>query len=68
MNDDEWLTGEELSALTKGEISIENLAQRRYRGLPPAFYKPTPKVVLYKRSDVLEWLNGSRQTSTAEVA
>jgi hypothetical protein len=66
--DDEWLTDEEVSALTKGAVSKENLAQRRYKGLPPSFAKPTPKTVLYKRSNVLAWLEKSERTSTAGAA
>jgi hypothetical protein len=36
-----------------------NLAQRRYLGLPPRYYKPTPRKVLYKRADLLEWIEKS---------
>lgn len=40
------------------------LRQRRYLGLPPKFLKPSPKKVLYRRSDVEDWLNGSERTVT----
>lgn len=65
---DEFITDAQVSEMTQGAVSTGNLAQRRFRGLPPAFYKPSPKVVLYKRSEVLEWLEGSRRTTTPEVA
>ena len=45
-------------------IPSGSLRNRRFRGLPPRFLKPTPKVVLYRKSDLDEWLNGSEQTIT----
>ncbi len=48
-------------------LSIAALAQRRYQGLPPRFYKPSAKTVLYKRSEVLEWIEGSAQVQTGEA-
>lgn len=65
MNDD-WLTAEQVSEMTNGAISKATLAQRRFLGLPPAFHKPTPKTVLYKRSSVDSWLNASERTQTGE--
>lgn len=61
---DEWIDPEEVSRMSK--LSEGALAQRRYMGLPPTFYKPTPRRVLYKRSEVLEWIEGSARTSTAD--
>lgn len=52
-----------VTGMTEGK-----LAQRRYLGLPPKFYKPTPKTVLYKRDDIIEWIEGSAQTRTGRVA
>lgn len=66
--DDELLTPAEVSAITKGEISEAALAQRRYMGLPPVFLKPSPRVVLYRRSAVDAWLHQSEQSSTREGA
>ena len=66
--DDELLTPAEVSELTRGRISEGALAQRRYQGLPPAFLKPTPRTVLYKRSSVEEWLDSSERTSTRATA
>ncbi len=45
-------------------LSIAALAQLRYHGKGPRFYKPTPRTVLYKRSEVLAWLEASAQTKT----
>jgi len=64
--DDEWLTADEVSEMTKGALSKTTLAQRRYLGLPPTFHKPTPKTVLYRRSVVEAWLKGSERTQTGE--
>ena len=49
-------------------LTLAALAQLRYRGLGPRFYKPTPKTVLYRRSEVMEWVEASAQTSTSRNA
>jgi len=46
-------------------LSIAALAQLRYQGKGPRFYKPTPRTVLYKRSEVIAWVEGSVQTRTS---
>jgi len=40
------------------------LAQLRHRGTGPRFYKPTPRTVRYRRSEVLAWLGASPHTQT----
>jgi predicted DNA-binding transcriptional regulator AlpA len=45
-------------------LSIAALAQLRYHGMGPRFYKPTPRTVLYKRAEVIAWVEDSAQTST----
>ena len=49
-------------------LSVAALAQLRYHGRGPCFYKPTPKTVLYKRSEVLAWVEASVQTRTGYAA
>jgi len=61
----EYLTPDEVVELTW--VSKAALAQRRYRGLPPNFYKPTGKVVLYKKSEVMDWVERSAVTSSASA-
>ncbi|MCS5498198.1 hypothetical protein NY547_13190 [Cnuibacter physcomitrellae] len=54
-----------------GEItgmSTGALAQLRYTGGGPRFYKPTPKTVLYKRSEVIAWVEASAQDRTSSSA
>ncbi|TFD47619.1 MULTISPECIES: AlpA family transcriptional regulator [unclassified Cryobacterium] len=53
----------ELTGLTVG-----GLAQLRYNGRGPRFYKPTPKKVLYKRSEIIAWIEASAQVQTGEPA
>lgn len=48
-----------MPGMTKG-----NLAQLRYTGKGPKFYKPLPRVVLYKWSDVQAWIEGHAQMRT----
>lgn len=60
-----------IHAGTVGEItglSIGALAQLRYRGIGPKFYKPTPRKVLYKRSEVVAWVEASAQERSAAIA
>lgn len=45
-------------------LSLAALAQLRYQGKGPRFYKPTPRTVLYKRTEVIAWLEASAQTRT----
>ena len=48
-----------MPGMTKG-----NLAQLRYTGKGPKFYKPSPRVVIYKWSDVQAWIEGHAQMRT----
>lgn len=40
-------------------LSVGALAQMRYTGIGPRYYKPTPNKVLYKASEVVEWIEAS---------
>jgi hypothetical protein len=56
---------------TVGEITgltVTALAQLRYQGRGPCFYKPTPRTVLYKRCEVIAWVEASAQTRTGTAA
>ena len=44
------------------------MAQLRYTGKGPRFYKPTARTVIYKVGDLDDWINASARTSTAEAA
>ena len=55
---------------TVGEITglkTGALAQLRYMGRGPRFYKPTPRTVLYKRSEVMAWIEASAASRDAEA-
>ena len=54
---------EMVPGMTKG-----NLAQMRFKGIGPKFLKPSPRTVVYRESDIIEWLESSERTGTAEVA
>ena len=65
------MDGDFIQPSTVGEItglSVAALAQLRYQGTGPRFYKPTPKTVLYKRSEVIAWVEASAQTRTGSPA
>lgn len=67
MTPDDYITPEQVCELIPG-LTPGTLAQRRYLGKEPQFYKPSPKTVLYKRSEILEWIESSAQTRTGQVA
>lgn len=62
---DPFMSIEETLKLIPG-VTKGHLAQLRYTGKGPKFYKPTPRTVLYRKSDVLSWLETSAKSSTAD--
>lgn len=44
-----------------------HLAQLRFRGVGPAFHKPTARTVIYDDVDVIEWWNKCRRTITGDA-
>lgn len=64
--EDPLLTQKEAAEYTR--VSTENLKTLRFRGQGPRFLKPTPRVVLYRKSVLDKWLEDSERTSTAEAS
>lgn len=62
-----YLTPEQVCELVPG-MTKSNLAQLRFTGRGPKYLKPTARTVVYRELDVIEWLEASERTSTAEVA
>lgn len=58
--DDEFFV---LAGFTK-----QHLAQLRYTGKGPKYLNPTPKTILYRRQDVIDWLEASERTITGDAA
>jgi hypothetical protein len=63
-NPDDLLLTEEVAAWL--HVSMQWLEIGRCEGYGPPFKKLSPRMVRYKRSDVLEWLEGRSHASTAE--
>ncbi|PLS25284.1 DNA-binding protein [Bifidobacterium imperatoris] len=63
--DDIVMSPDEAAAYTS--LPKGQLAQLRYAGQGPAFLKPAPKTVLYRKGDIDVWLSASVRHSTAEV-
>ncbi len=61
----DYMTAEQLTELVPGTTK-SYWANLRYLGNGPGYYKPTGKIVLYKRQEVLAWLDASHTTGTAE--
>lgn len=66
--DDDFIQPATVSEMTG--LSIRALGQLRYMGGGPRYYKPTHKTVLYKRSEVVAWIEASahERTSTPSFA
>ncbi|TFC30786.1 hypothetical protein E3O55_07320 [Cryobacterium sp. MDB1-18-2] len=62
--DDDYILPAAVGEITG--LKVGALAQLRYLGRGPRFYKPTPRTVLYKRSEVLAWVEASATTSTSD--
>ncbi|MFJ2542749.1 helix-turn-helix transcriptional regulator [Microbacterium sp. NPDC087589] len=60
---DKYITPDQVCDLIPG-MTKGNLAALRFNGKGPAFFKPTPRTVVYRERDVVDWLEASRQTST----
>ena len=60
--DDEFIKPVQASEITG--MSEGALAQLRYCGKGPRFFKPTRRTVLYRRSEVVAWVEASAQSST----
>ena len=60
-----YLTPSQVCEIVPG-MTKGNLAQLRFKGIGPKFYKPTPRVVLYREDDVIAWVEDSARTSTTE--
>jgi predicted DNA-binding transcriptional regulator AlpA len=43
-----------------------SLAQLAYQGNGPKYYKPSPRRVYYRKSDLDAWINSNAYVSTAE--
>lgn len=54
---DTWLTRKEAAAYAK--TTVGTLATLGYMRRGPKYYKPSPRKVLYKKSDVDAWLEGA---------
>lgn len=59
-----YLTPDQVCEIVPG-MSRANLAQLRFKGTGPKYYKPTPRVVLYDLESIEEWVRSTARTSTA---
>jgi len=60
--DEDFIKPSDVTEITG--LSAGALAQLRHQGTGPKFYKPTPRTVLYKRSEVVAWVEASARTDT----
>ena len=60
--DSDFIPPAEVSEITG--LSLNSLAQLRSHGTGPLYYKPTAKTILYRRSEVVAWIEESARIST----
>ena len=63
----EYLTPAETAALIP-DMTRNGLAQLRFKGTGPRYLNPTPRRILYRRADVIDWLEGIERTQTGRAA
>ena len=59
--DPEFIHAEEVKEITG--LTVAALSQMRYRGIGSRSYKPIPRTVLYKRSEVIAWIEASTRAT-----
>ncbi|MFC2696825.1 MAG: helix-turn-helix transcriptional regulator [Bifidobacterium dentium] len=57
----EWMTRKEAAAYTK--TTAGTLATLAYQHRGPRMFKPSPRKVIYRRSDLDAWLTGTEVTA-----
>jgi hypothetical protein len=63
-NPDDLLTTEEVAAWL--HVSMQWLEIGRHHGYGPPYVRISPRMIRYRRGDVLTWLAGRTHTSTAD--
>ena len=59
----DYLTPKEAADIAR--VSVNALAQLRYQKRGPAYLKPSPRRVLYRRADFIEWLESTTKEPRA---
>lgn len=55
-------------AASYSRVKREALAQLRFQGKGPAYLRPTPRTILYRRSALDAWLRASEEDPSRAVA
>ncbi|MBK0420386.1 hypothetical protein JD276_15260 [Leucobacter sp. CSA1] len=59
----EYMSPDDVAEMIPG-MTVTKLAQLRFKGQGPKYMKPSPKVCVYDRADVIEWLESTKRTGT----
>ncbi|MGK0715028.1 helix-turn-helix transcriptional regulator [Leucobacter sp. W1153] len=62
----QYRSPEDIAEMIPG-MTTAKLAQLRFRGEGPRYYKPTQKTVVYDVDDVAAWMESTARTGTAEA-
>lgn len=58
------LTIDQVCELIPG-MTRDKLAQMRFQGTGPAYFKPTPRLVIYSEEELIDWLQSTKRIGTA---
>lgn len=61
-----YLSPKDAAAAIPG-MTVAKLSQLRFTATGPRYFKPTPKTVLYAEADLVEWIESTARTGTAEA-
>lgn len=62
---EEWLTPEQVCGVVPG-MTITLLQRRRDEGKALRYFKPSPRTVVYARSDIDDWVRSTAVNPTRE--
>lgn len=61
-----YLSPREVAEMIPG-MTTGNLAQLRFKAQGPRYMRPSKKVIVYDLVDVVEWLESTKRSGTAEA-
>lgn len=61
----QYLSPQEVADMIPG-MTVGNLNQLRFKSQGPRYMKPSNRVVVYDRADVIEWLESTKRHGTVD--
>ncbi|MGK0740732.1 hypothetical protein ACSHWG_02450 [Leucobacter sp. Z1108] len=61
-----YLSPKDAAAAIPG-MTTAKLSQMRFKGIGPKYYRPTPKTIVYEFSELMDFVESTARTGTAEA-